>query len=141
MVTGIMPQHPYGKGVLPMLRVHHTHTNGGFRAGFPTSTARDARCAAPPHPPARKKAPPRPCDQGRREAEKARPTTTGPPPAPEVRLRYPPSPSPYSSQVNTRWRYGDVAGAKQASKSALIVNLIGIGVGLLFWILVIATGS
>ncbi len=47
----------------------------------------------------------------------------------------------YSSQVTTRWRYGDVAGAKQASKSALIVNLIGIGVGLLFWILVIVAGS
>ncbi|MFI0213402.1 CD225/dispanin family protein [Streptomyces lydicus] len=47
----------------------------------------------------------------------------------------------YSSQVTTRWRNGDVAGAQQASKSALIVNLIGIGVGLLFWILVIAAGS
>ncbi|MFF8902190.1 CD225/dispanin family protein [Streptomyces lydicus] len=47
----------------------------------------------------------------------------------------------YSSQVNARWRSGDVAGAKQASKTALIVNLIGIGVGLLFWILVIAAGS
>ncbi|MFF8313121.1 CD225/dispanin family protein [Streptomyces lydicus] len=47
----------------------------------------------------------------------------------------------YSSQVTTRWRFGDVVGAKQASKSALIINLIGIGVGTLFWLLVIATGS
>lgn len=43
----------------------------------------------------------------------------------------------YSSQVTTRWRQGDEVGAKQASKSALIVNLIGTGIGILFWIFVI----
>ncbi|MFI0790478.1 CD225/dispanin family protein [Streptomyces lydicus] len=46
----------------------------------------------------------------------------------------------YSAQVNARWRYGDVDGANQASRSARIVNLIGIGVGILFWIVVIAAG-
>lgn len=44
----------------------------------------------------------------------------------------------YSAQVSTRWRYGDVMGARQASKSALIINLIGFAFGTVIWLFVIA---
>ncbi|MFF2812209.1 CD225/dispanin family protein [Streptomyces sp. NPDC058000] len=47
----------------------------------------------------------------------------------------------YSAQVSTRWGYGDAVRARQASKSALIVNLVGIGIGLAVWIALIALGN
>ncbi|PSJ30374.1 hypothetical protein B7P34_02095 [Streptosporangium nondiastaticum] len=47
----------------------------------------------------------------------------------------------YSAQVSTRWGYGDAPGAQRASKSALIVNLVGLGFGIVFWIFVLSLGS
>jgi len=38
----------------------------------------------------------------------------------------------FSSQVTTRWNAGDVAGARKASNVALVVDIIGIVIGVLF---------
>jgi Interferon-induced transmembrane protein len=37
----------------------------------------------------------------------------------------------FSAQVTSRWDAGDVAGARKASKTALIIDIIGIFIGLL----------
>ena len=48
----------------------------------------------------------------------------------------------FSSQVGTKWRAGDVAGARKASQTALIVGIIGIVLGVLFFfILLIGAAS
>ena len=48
----------------------------------------------------------------------------------------------FSSQVGTKWRAGDVAGARKASQTAQIVGIVGIVLGaLFFFIVVIAAAS
>jgi hypothetical protein len=37
----------------------------------------------------------------------------------------------FSAQVTSRWNTGDVEGARKASKTALIVDLVGIAIGFL----------
>jgi Interferon-induced transmembrane protein len=39
----------------------------------------------------------------------------------------------FSSQVGTKWRAGDVAGARKASQTAQIIGIIGIVLGVLFF--------
>ncbi|MCV2489836.1 CD225/dispanin family protein [Geodermatophilus sp. YIM 151500] len=38
----------------------------------------------------------------------------------------------FSSQVTTRWNAGDVAGARKASNLALVIDIIGIVIGVFF---------
>lgn len=37
----------------------------------------------------------------------------------------------FSAQVNSRWNAGDVEGARKASKTALIIDIVGIVIGVL----------
>jgi hypothetical protein len=45
----------------------------------------------------------------------------------------------YSAQVNTRWNAGDIAGAKSASKKAMIFGIIGVAVGVI--VIIAVAGS
>jgi hypothetical protein len=38
----------------------------------------------------------------------------------------------FSAQVNSRWNAGNIEGARKASKTALIIDIIGIAIGVLF---------
>jgi hypothetical protein len=49
----------------------------------------------------------------------------------------------FSAQVGNKWTVGDVAGARTASSRALVWSLVGIGLGILVFLLfvVIAAGT
>ncbi len=47
----------------------------------------------------------------------------------------------FSSQVTSRWNAGDVAGAQKASGTALVVDIIGIVLGVLLLIATVSSGS
>ena len=47
----------------------------------------------------------------------------------------------FSYQVGNKWNAGDVAGARKASQVALIVGIIGIALGLIFFIALASSGS
>jgi len=47
----------------------------------------------------------------------------------------------FSSEVGNRWNRGDREGARKASKTALILGLIGVGVGLILIVAVVANSG
>jgi hypothetical protein len=47
----------------------------------------------------------------------------------------------FSFQVTTRWDKGDVSGAQKASTTALIVDVIGIVIGVIFLFAALSSGN
>jgi hypothetical protein len=47
----------------------------------------------------------------------------------------------FSAQVGSRWNAGNVEGARKASKTALILGIVGISIGVLFIASVSSSGS
>ena len=47
----------------------------------------------------------------------------------------------FSAQVGNKWKAGDVAGSRKASQVALIVGIVGIVVGLIFFIALASADS
>jgi len=47
----------------------------------------------------------------------------------------------FSSQVTSRWNTGDVAGAQKASRTALIIDIIGIVLGVLVFIATVSSSG
>lgn len=47
----------------------------------------------------------------------------------------------FSSQVDSRWNAGDPEGARKASQTALIVGIVGIAIGVLFFLAIVGSSD